>query len=265
MKKCILLALCLALLLTLSGCDLIFLHDSGVSDAGLTTEAPSGEPSDAPPMSTTIETSAPSESKNYAPTGIQIPDEETAIVLLYNRNADGYSFRVPQLNCQTPDAARINAEIAETYGTIVEEWLVGSGTSCIYIDFDIVWCSNTLALIVYREYPGACRYFSVYNFDSITGSEVTNAQLLSDAGLDDETFVSLAKARAVAVFDEKYKNAPDIMTDYAAEKRESSASDEFINPDMRMYLSENGSLMLISPIGSLAGADYYEEIYPLFP
>ena len=34
------------------------------------------------------------------------------------------------------------------------------------------------------------------------------------------------------------------------------------NADMMMYPDENGKLMLLSPIGSLAGASYYEHSYP---
>lgn len=53
--------------------------------------------------------------------------------------------------------------------------------------------------------------------------------------------------------------------DFTAKQRVAYATEEYIHPDMRMYLSEDGALMLISPIGSIAGADCYEEIYPLMP
>ena len=46
------------------------------------------------------------------------------------------------------------------------------------------------------------------------------------------------------------------------EQLEWTRSAENVNADMMMYPDENGKLMLLSPIGSLAGASYYEHSYP---
>ena len=57
---------------------------------------------------------------------------------------------------------------------------------------------------------------------------------------------------------------PDTMGGDALwqEQLEWTRSAENVNADMMMYPDENGKLMLLSPIGSLAGASYYEHSYP---
>ena len=57
---------------------------------------------------------------------------------------------------------------------------------------------------------------------------------------------------------------PDTMGGDALwqEQLEWTRSAENVNDDMMMYPDENGKLMLLSPIGSLAGASYYEHSYP---
>lgn len=276
MKRMILLVVCLALLATLSGCNMLQerLHNVfSQTEPQQQIQTDSASPSVAEPEAAPTTASAP---ENFAPTGIQIPDTENAIVLLYDETGTAYddeyySYRVPLLNCQTPDAVSINASITEEYEPLVQEMLAlaaeGMSTYCYRIDYETVWCGDTLALIVYCEYYGGCIYYSVYNFDRVTGCEVTNAELLARVGVDAETFVSLAKARSVEVFDEKYQNIPEDMKndDFTTKQRVAYATDEYIHPDMRMYLGEDGELMLISAIGSIAGADSYEEIYPLMP
>ena len=280
MKKMILLVVCLALLTTLSGCNMLrarlsegFSQKEPQQEVQTVPTSPIvTEPKTEPPMESTTEP----EPENFAPTGIQIPDRENAVVLLYDETGTAYGdapyrYRVPLLNCQTPDALRINASITEEYEPLVQEMLAlaaeGMSTYCYRIDYETVWYGDTLALIVYCEYDGGGVYYSVYNFDRVTGREVTNAELLDLFDLDAKTFVSLAKARCVEVFDEKYQGIPEDMKndDFTTKQRVAYATEEYIHPDMRMYLSEDGALMLISPIGSIAGADCYEEIYPLMP
>lgn len=280
MKRMILLVVCLALLATLSGCNMLRerLHNAFSQTEPLQEkQTDSASPSVAEPETeASTEPTTESVPENFAPTGIQISDMEDAIVLLYDEAGtsygdEPYSYRVPLLNCQTPDAVRINASITEEYEPLVQEMLAlaaeGMTAYCYRIDYETVWCGDTLALIVYCEYPSGCVYYSVYNFDRVTGREVTNAELLARVGVDEETFVTLAKARCVEVFDEKYQGIPEDMKndDFTTRQRVAYATDEYIHPDMRMYLREDGTLMLISPIGSIAGADCYEEIYPLVP
>lgn len=287
MKRMILFVVCLALLTTLSGCamlrerlDNVFsqrepLQEQQTDAAMQSIAKPEPESTTEPAAAPAIEPTSEPVPENFAPTGIQIPDREDAIVLLYDETGTAYdeyySYRVPLLNCQTPDALRINASITEAYEPLVQEMLAlaaeGMSTYCYRIDYETVWCGDILGLIVCCEYDGGGILYSVYNFDRVTGREVTNAELLAYTGFDEETFVSLAMVRCVEVFDEKYQNIPEDMKndDFTVRQRVAYATEEYIHPDMRMYLREDGALMLISPIGSIAGADAYEEIYPLVP
>ena len=287
MKRMILFVVCLALLTTLSGCAMLRerldnafsqrepLQEQQTDAAMQSIAKPEPESTTEPAAAPAIEPTSEPVPENFAPTGIQIPDREDAIVLLYDETGTAYdeyySYRVPLLNCQTPDALRINASITEAYEPLVQEMLAlaaeGMSTYCYRIDYETVWCGDILGLIVCCEYDGGGILYSVYNFDRVTGREVTNAELLAYTGFDEETFVSLAMVRCVEVFDEKYQNIPEDMKndDFTVRQRVAYATEEYIHPDMRMYLREDGALMLISPIGSIAGADAYEEIYPLVP
>ena len=291
MKRMLLLTVCLALLL-LCGCEKTAEKDDASKESlPLSTSEGEEESSRGSLLPELVETigSLPTEPtiglptpvepsyavEGYQPTGIQIPDPQDAVTLLYDEAGTdafdtSYIFRVPQLRCKTPDALRINEEITEEFGGIVEEMrdILAQNCSvyCYRIDYEVFRCEDYLALLVYSEYPNDCVYYRVYTIDCVTGARVTNSELLSYVGVHEGEFLTLAKKRAVEVFDEKYAGmSADMLDSAAAEQREFSASDENINTDMRMFLDEDGRLMLISAIGSLAGASSYEEIYPLIP
>ena len=82
-----------------------------------------------------------------------------------------------------------------------------------------------------------------------------------DRGVTQAEFEAGAADAAERCFRSVY---PDTMGDDALwqEQLEWTRSAENVNADMMMYPDENGKLMLLSPIGSLAGASYYEHSYP---
>ncbi len=289
MKRMLLLMACLALLL-LCGCEKpTEKGDSPFVSTSESEEDPSRvsllpelaetvEPFPAEPtigLPTPVEPSLDVE--DYQPTGVQIPEPQDAVSQLdiftetgMDESGTSYSYCVPQLRCKTPDAERINKEIAEEFGGIVEEMrdtmAQGCSVHCYNINYETFLHGDYLALLVYSEHANDCVYYRVYTIDCVTGAQVTNSELLSYVGVREGEFLTLAKERAVQVFDEKYAGMSADMQDSAAtQQREFSASNENINADMRMFLDEDGRLMLISAIGSLAGASSYEEIYPLVP
>ena len=117
-----------------------------------------------------------------------------------------------------------------------------------------------LVLLTHSSYPNDCAYHQVYCFDRITGARLTNAQILDLCGVTQAEFEAGAADAAERCFRSIY---PDTMGDDALwqEQLEWTRSAENVNADMMMY-PENGKLMLLSPIGSLAGASYYEHSYP---
>lgn len=291
MKRMLLLTVCLALLL-LCGCEKPAEKDDAPEGSlPVSTSESEEDPSRVNLLPELVETVEPLpteptiglptpvepsfEVEGYQPTGIQISEPQIAVTLLYDEagmdeSGTSYSYCVPQFLCKTPDATRINEEIAEEFGGLAEEMrdtmAQGCSVHCYNINYETFLHGDYLALLVYSEHANDCVYYRVYTIDCVTGTRVTNSQLLSDIGVHEGEFLTLAKERAVQVFDEKYAGmSADMQDSFVIEQREFSASDENINADMRMFLDEDGRLMLISAIGSLAGASSYEEIYPLIP
>ena len=135
------------------------------------------------------------------------------------------------------------------------------GPTCVEIGWESHWCGDVLVLLTHSSYPNDCAYHQVYCFDRITGTRLTNAQILDLCGVTQAEFEVGAADAAERCFRSIY---PDTMGGDALwqEQLEWTRSAENVNADMMMYPDENGKLMLLSPIGSLAGASYYEHSYP---
>ena len=53
------------------------------------------------------------------------------------------------------------------------------------------------------------------------------------------------------------------MDEFLTERRDWTLSDENINMDVRTYADGAGKLHVVLPIGSIAGADSYEQVLDL--
>ena len=69
---------------------------------------------------TPVESEAPESTGPWAPTGEQM-QKENAVTDLLNESGEGYSYRIPQLNCQTQDAELINTAISDELMPLVDE------------------------------------------------------------------------------------------------------------------------------------------------
>lgn len=213
---------------------------------------------------TPVESEASESTGPWAPTGEQM-QKENAVTDLLNESGEGYSYRIPQLNCQTQDAELINTAISDELMPLVDEahtaQAQGYDPTCVEIGWESHWCGDVLVLLTHSAYPNDCAYHQVYCFDRITGARLTNAQILDLCGVTQAEFEAGAADAAERCFRSIY---PDTMGDDALwqEQLEWTRSAENVNADMMMYPDENGKLMLLSPIGSLVGASYYEHSYP---
>ena len=180
------------------------------------------------------------------------------------------SYHVPQINCDTDDAKKINNEIKEKYGSDVEEELAwnqqGGSVSCYYIKWELVLSDEyTFALIVSSQYPGGSIFHDVYNFDGMNGKIIENKDVLKKAGLKDDEFIKMTKEKCEARYKEKYEQYIQTVQDdyekqFYQEQLEYTVSDERIHINMPMFNNEGGGISVIADIGSLAGAGSYEEI-----
>ena len=102
--------------------------------------------------------------------------------------------------------------------------------------------------------------YSVYLYDTANGTRLTTAELLAQMGVDETAFLAAVRQAAAERFDGNYAGITGDFDDSLAERRAWTLSDDNINIDVMVaYPDENGQLHVVLPIGSIAGADAYEE------
>ena len=187
-------------------------------------------------------------------------------------NDTHYVYHVPQIASETAVAAAINAEIADTFGSIVQEqknmMAARVSLTCPCVRWESHWNGSLLCLLLSRDMDDGSTHYAVYSYDFFGGQRLTGEDLIARCGLSEADFVAAARRTAANCFDETYRGALTDGTssaDFAAayaERRAWTLSDENINAQMPLYL-DGGTLRLIVSIGSLAGAQSYERIVAL--
>lgn len=114
---------------------------------------------------TPVESEASESTGPWAPTGEQM-QKENAVTDLLNESGEGYSYRIPQLNCQTQDAELINTAISDELMPLVDEahtaQAQGYDPTCVEIGWESHWCGDVLVLLTHSSYPNDCAYHQVY-------------------------------------------------------------------------------------------------------
>ena len=174
---------------------------------------------------------------------------------------------MPQIVSETAVAAALNAEIADKFGTLVQEqksMMAGRvSLTCLSVTWKSYWNDSLLCLVLTSEMDGDLTDYAVYSYDFFGGKRLTSEDLLAREGLSTQEFVMAARRTAANYFDGLYRDAlsgsmggADFIASYA-ERRAWTLSDENINAEMRLYL-DGGALHMIVPVGSFAGAASYD-------
>ena len=182
-------------------------------------------------------------------------------------NTLAYSYHVPRIMSETAVAAALNAEIADKFGTLVQEqksMMAGRvSLTCLSVTWKSYWNDSLLCLVLTSEMDGDLTDYAVYSYDFFGGKRLTSEDLLAREGLSTQEFVMAARRTAANYFDGLYRDAlsgsmggADFIASYA-ERRAWTLSDENINAEMRLYL-DGGALHMIVPVGSFAGAASYD-------
>ena len=200
------------------------------------------------------------------------PSGTSLIGALYNEAFDytdggssgHYTYRVPQLEADTEGAASINGAIEREYGPFVEEALAckdgGYSISCAYIVWETHQYGDILSLVMSCAWDGDVNQYSVYLYDTDSGTRLNTAELLAEMGVDETAFLDAVRQAAAERFDGNYADCTGNFGDFLAERRAWTLSDDNINMDVMVaYPDEDGQLHVVLPIGSIAGADAYEE------
>ena len=136
----------------------------------------------------------------------------------------------------------------------------GYSISCAYIVWETHQYGDILSLVMTCAWDGDVNQYSVYLYDTDSGTRLNTAELLAEMGVDETAFLDAVRQAAAERFDGNYADCTGDFGDFLAERRAWTLSDDNINMDVMVaYPDEDGQLHVVLPIGSIAGADFYEE------
>ena len=119
------------------------------------------------------------------------------------------SVHVPQLECDSPDAASINDELNDIYAAHFREYEAyeeagqpGSEYPQIGVNWDAYWYGDCVSLVMCDRSGGTAPWFySGWCFDFATGQQITTAEMLQRMGLDPDTVQQQMQRQAMQTFD----------------------------------------------------------------
>ena len=119
------------------------------------------------------------------------------------------SVHVPQLECDSPDAAYINDELNAIYAADFREYetyeeaeLPDGDAPLIGVNWDDWWYGDCVSLVVRSRYGGTAPWrYSGWCFDFATGQQITVAEMLQRMGLDPDTVQQQVQRQAMQAFD----------------------------------------------------------------
>ena len=124
----------------------------------------------------------------------------------------GLNIHVPQLVCDSPDAAYLNDELATRYAAEYRDYesypqaevQQDEGRPDTYINWDAYWYGDCVSLVVLR-YDGGTDpgYSRGWCFDFATGKQVSVAEMLQRMGLDPDAVQQQMLRGAMQTFDRR--------------------------------------------------------------
>ena len=119
------------------------------------------------------------------------------------------SVHVPQLECDSPDAACINDELNAIYAADFREYETyeeagqpGGEYPQIGVGWDDYWYGDCVSLVVRSRYGGTAPWrYSGWCFDFATGRQLTVAEMLQRMGLDPDEVQQQVQRQAMQAFD----------------------------------------------------------------
>ena len=126
------------------------------------------------------------------------------------------SVHVPQLECDSPDAAYINDELNAIYAADFREYEAyeeagqpGSEYPQIGVNWDAYWYGDCVSLVVHSRYGGTAPWsYSGWCFDFATGQQLTVAEMLQRMELDPDEVQTQAQRQAMQAFDREMAQSP---------------------------------------------------------
>lgn len=184
-------------------------------------------------------------------------------------NEYDYSWDLPLLLADTESARAINADIDANFGEMIryekENMEEGLSMGIIEIGFrGIVWEDVLTVEIVSRSYFDGWEGYGIYSYETSTGRWLTTADVLERMGYTQDQFLDTCRIQFRQYYVDMYSQIPESdRSQYGYyQGLDRQITSEFVNMDLLAY-PEDGDIVVIAPIVSLAGADYYYHVIHL--
>ncbi len=208
-------------------------------------------------------------------TPVPVPAETPEPVVIYDafceagtysdeyHNTWNYVLRIPAIKTSGADATRLNQELFTALYPAVNDAkdAMAMGNSLIVnrVDYTISINDQLISIVCETDTDWGFESYYTVNFDASTKTEVTQEQLLQRFGMTKDQFLDLAVQVMQQHFQDNYTAAPkDEM--YWDRYNKSTAKDNF-SSDCQLFVNDSGRLCMIVKLYSMAGADYYYNIF----
>ena len=171
------------------------------------------------------------------------------------------SVRVPQLECDSPDAAYINDELNAIYAAYFREYETyeeaeqpGSEYPQIGVNWDAYWYGDCVSLVMRDRNGGTAPWYSRgWCFDFATGKQVSVAEMLQRMGLDPDTVQQQVQRQAMQTLDREMAQSPYYESwrldgDFSQMRMDTLECNELEN--LCLLLPEQNQLVIRSRYGS---------------
>ena len=188
------------------------------------------------------------------------------------------SVRVPQLECDSPDAAYINDELNDIYAAYFREYETyeeaeqpGSEYPQIGVNWDAYWYGDCVSLVMRDRNGGTAPWYSRgWCFDFATGKQVSVAEMLQRMGLDPDTVQQQVQRQAMQTLDREMAQSPYYESwrldgDFSQMRMDTLECNELEN--LCLLLPEQNQLVIRSRYGSASerGWQQLDVEIPLTP
>ena len=184
-------------------------------------------------------------------------------------NEYDYSWDLPLLLADTESARAINADIDARFGEMIryekENMEEGLSMGVIEIGFrGIVWEDVLTVEVVSRSYFDGWEGYGIYSYETSTGRWLTTADVVARMGYTQDQFLDACRIQFRQYYADMYSQIPEAdRSQYGYyQGLDRQITSEFVNMNLQAYPEED-DIVVIAPIVSLAGADYYYHVIHL--
>lgn len=177
------------------------------------------------------------------------------------------SLRIPKLLPFSEDAVAAQAEIQNKLDSYITEvrtdYAEGLSSSTQFIDYKAYLNDAIFSLVIQTQSVyDSCSYL-VYNFDIENGKRLNTEELMNKLQITDytEKFTQIAQDAFSKQWGEERDPSANDYDLYVSQKAKNSSKE---NIDKAMpYVTEDGKVMVVLNIYSLAGAEKYPQVLPV--